>query len=136
MSMRTVLLACSRGDESPTVGILTRTGYGLLLKAFTGTIQYNGPSPTTRFGDIGFEHVNFFGTPILFDDGVPSARGFMLNLKYMKLLVHRDRDMSIRDFIAPVNEDSIVDRIYWAGNLVCYNLARQGILQGSLDTDA
>lgn len=136
MSMRTVLLACSRGDESPTVGILTRTGYGLLLKAFTGTIQYNGPSPTTRFGDIGFEHVNFFGTPILFDDGVPSARGFMLNLKYMKLLVHRDRDMSIRDFIAPVNEDSIVGRIYWAGNLVCYNLARQGILQGSLDTDA
>lgn len=135
-SMRNLLLACSRGDESPTVGILTRTGYGLLLKALTGTVSYNTPSPATRFGDIGFEHVNFFGTPIVFDDGVPSSRGYMLNLKYMKLLVHKDRDMSIRDFITPTNEDSIVGRIYWAGNLVCNNLARQGILQGSLDTDA
>lgn len=54
----------------------------------------------------------------------------------MKLLVHRDRDMSIRDFITPTNEDSIVGRLYWAGNLVSNNLARQGILQGSLDTDA
>lgn len=136
MSMRGLLLACSRGDESPTVGILTRTGYGLLLKALTGTLSYNTPSPATKFGDVGFEHVNFFGTPILFDDGMASARGFFLNLKYMKLLVHRDRDMSIRDFITPTNEDSIVGRIYWAGNLVCNNLARQGVLQGSLDTDA
>lgn len=135
-SMRNVLLACSRGDESPTVGILTRTGYGLLLKALTGTVSYNTPSPATRFGDIGFEHVNFFGTPILFDDGMTAARGFFLNLKYMKLLVHKDRDMSIRDFITPTNEDAIVGRIYWAGNLVCNNLARQGVLQGELDTDA
>lgn len=78
-SMRTLLLAVSRGDESPTVGILTRTAYGLLLKALTGTIQYNGPSPATKFGDIGFEHVNFFGTPVLFDDGNPDARGYFLN---------------------------------------------------------
>lgn len=136
MSMRLLLLACSRGDESSTVGIMTRTGYGLLLKALIGTITYNMPSPATKFGDIGFEHVNFFGTPILFDDGVTSARAYFLNLKYMKLLVHRDRDMSIRDFITPTNEDSIVGRIYWAGNLVCNNLARQGLLQGNVDSDA
>ena len=136
MSMRTLLLACSRGDESPTVAILTRTGYGLLLKALTGTLTYNTPTPNTKFGEVGFEHVNFFGTPVLFDDGATSSRGYFLNLKYLKLLVHRDRDMSIRDFITPTNEDSIVGRIYWAGNLVCNNLARQGILQGNLDTDA
>ena len=135
-SMRLLLLSCARGDESPTVAILTKTGYGLLLKAFTGTVTYNTPSPKTMFGDIGFEHVNFFGTPILYDDGMPSSRGYFLNLKYMKLLVHRDRDMSIRDFITPDNEDSITGRIYWAGNLVCNNLARQGILQGNLDTDS
>ena len=135
-SMRTLLLACSRGDESPTVGLLTLTAYALLLKALTGTIHYNAPSPNTKFGDVGFEHVNFFGTPILFDDGVPANTGYMLNLKYMKLLVHRDRDMSIRDFIAPSNEDSISGRLFWGGNFVCNNLARQGLLTGNVDTDA
>jgi hypothetical protein len=133
--MRLLLLNVSRGDESPTVAIMTLTGYSLLLKAFTGTLTYNTPSPQTRFGDVGFENVNFFGTPVIYDDGMPSSRAYLLNLKYMKLLVHRDRDMSIRDFITPTNEDSITGRIFWAGNLVCNNLARQGILQGNVDTD-
>lgn len=134
-SMRNLLLNVSRGSESPTVGLLTLTAYGLLLKALSGTITYNTPSPNTKFGDCGFENVNFFGTPIIYDDGMPANTGYMLNLKYMKLLVHRDRDMSIRDFITPTNEDSITGRLYWAGNLVCNNLARQGLLTGSVDTD-
>ncbi len=135
--MQLLLLDCNRGEESPTIIIMTKTGYGLLLDKLMTTFNFNLPTtPSTRFGDIGFEHVNFYGTPILFDSGVTSARAYFLNLKYLKLLVHRDRDMSIRDFITPTNEDSIVGRMYWAGNLVCNNLARQGLLQGLVDTDA
>lgn len=135
-SMRLALLNATRGEEAPTLGILTLTGFSLLLKALTGTISYNNPTPNTRLGDVGFETVNFFGTPIVYDDGQTSSRGMFLNLKYMKLLVHADRDMSIRDFITPTNEDAIIGRLYWAGNLVCNNLARQAIIQGNLDTDA
>lgn len=135
-SMRLLHLNVVRGDEAPTIIVMTLTGYSLLLKALTGTVAYNGPSPTTRFGDIGFEHINFFGTPVIYDDGVTSSRAYVLNLKYLKLLVHKDRDMTIRDFITPSNEDSITGRIYWAGNLVCNNLSRQGLLQGLVDTDA
>ena len=134
--MRLLLLNISRGDESPTIAVMTLTGYSLLLKNMVGTFFYNTNSPNTKFGDVGFEHINFFGTPVIYDDGMPSARAYMLNLKYMKLLVHRDRDMSIRDFITPTNEDSISGRMYWAGNLVCNNLARQGLLQGSVDTNS
>ena len=135
--MTVLLLKCNRGEESPTVIVMTETGYGLLLAKLTASFSFNVPTtPATKFGDIGFEHINFYGTPVIFDAGMTSSRAFFLNLKYLKLLVHRDRDMAIRDFITPSNEDSITDRLYWAGNLVCNNLARQGICQGNLDTDA
>ena len=133
-SMTALLLAVVRGDESPTIIVMTANGYANLIRAMQGTLNYNNPSPNTAFGDIGFQHVNFFGAPVIFDDGVPTNRGYFLNLKYIKLLVHQKRDMAIRDFITPHDQDSITGRLYWAGNLVCNNLARQGILQGVIET--
>mgnify|MGYP003403217948 CR=1 FL=1 len=134
ISMRTLQLACARGDEAPAVIVMTATGYSNLCRALTGTISYNNPTPNTQFADAGFEHVNFFGSPVIYDDGVPTNQAFFVNTKYVKLLVHQDRDMAVRDFITPTDMDAIVGRLYWAGNLVCNNLARQGILQGSIET--
>lgn len=134
VSMTALLLAVTRGDESPTIIVMTANGYANLIRAMQGTIQYNNPSPKTQFGDIGFQHVNYFGAPVIFDDGVPTDRAYFLNLKYLKLLVHQSRDMAIRDFITPHDQDSITGRIYWAGNVVCNNLARQGILQGEIES--
>ncbi len=136
LSMRVLHTAVTRGDEGPSIIVMTPTGYSLFLDNMVGTMTYNTPSPDTRFGDIDFQHANFHGAPVLPDDGVPSSRAYFLNLKYFKLLVHRDRDMSVRDWISPTTQDSILARLYWAGNLVCNNLARQGILQGLVDTNA
>lgn len=133
-SMRTLYFAVTRGDEAPTIIAMTEAGYINLDRALTGTIQYNQPSPKTQFGDLGFEHINFRGAIVIFDAGVPDNRAYFLNLKYMKLLVHQKRDMAIRDFIAPHDGDYITGRMFWAGNLVCNNLARQGLLQGLIET--
>lgn len=123
-----------RGDESPMVIVLTKQSYINMDRALTGTIMYNQPSPKTAFGDVGFEHINFRGTPVIFDAKMPANRGMLLNLKYLRLLVHRDRDMAVRDFIAPANQDAIIGRLLWAGNVVCNNLAAQGLLYGLPDT--
>ena len=134
VSLTALRLACQRGDEAPTVIIMTRTSYANFIRELTGTLTYNQPSPKTQFMEYGAEHINFGGAIVIFDDGVPENRAYVLNLKYLKLLVHSKRDMAIRDFITPSNQDAIIGRMYWAGNLVCNNLARQGILQGLPDT--
>lgn len=132
-SMRTLYFDLIRGDESPMIIVMTKASYINLDRALTGTIQYNQPSPKTTFGDIGFEHINFRGTPVIFDANMTANRAAFLNLKYVRLLVHRDRDMAVRDFIAPANQDAIIGRLLWAGNIVCNNLAAQGLLQGLPD---
>ena len=133
-SMRSLFFACVRGDESPSIIIMTQASYINFDRFLTGTVSYNTPSPKVAFNDYGAEMLYFRGVPVIFDYYMTAQRALMLNLKYLKLLVHRDRDMVIRDWITPTNQDSIVARIYWAGNLVCNNLARQGILQGLPDT--
>ncbi len=131
VQMRALQLDTVRGEECPSVIVITALGYANLDRALTGTVNYNQPSPKTAFGDVGFENINFKGSMVIFDDGVAASTAKYLNWKYLKLLVHQKRDMAIRDFITPTNQDAITGRMYWAGNLVCNNLARQGILTGA-----
>jgi len=133
IGMRTLYVNTFRGDEAPSVVVMNLASYINLDTALTGSITYNTPSPKTQFGDIGFEHLMFRGAVVLPDVYVPANTAYFLNLKYLKLIVHQERDMAIRDFIAPENQDGLLGRIYWAGNLVCSNLARQGILYGVID---
>lgn len=133
-SMRSLYFNVVRGDEAPTIILMNLNSYVNLDRALTGTINYNQPAIKAQFGDIGFEHLNFRGSPVFLDDGVPENRAFFLNLKYLKLMVHEDRDMAIRDFITPSNQDALIGRMYWAGNVICNCLARQGLLQGLIET--
>jgi hypothetical protein len=129
-AMGTCFYNCVRGDESPTIIIMTTSGYINLNRALTATNVYNLPSPKTTFGDLAFEHIYWHGVPVMFDTYVPANTIYMLNLKYLRLMVHGERDFSFRDWITPNDQDSLVARIYWAGNLVCSNVARQGIVTG------
>ena len=133
-AFRGLFVQTIRGNEVPTVCIVTQAMWQNLHHALTATIQYNLPTPNTMSGDLGFQHIYFQGIPVMFGSNVPANTGYMLNLKYMKFLVHADRDMVFRDFISPTDQDALVGRLYWAGNLVSSNLARQGVFTGSGDT--
>lgn len=134
-SMDSLFYSCVRGDEAPTIGMATQSTYININRFLTATLSYSTSfAPKTMDGDIAFEHIYWHGVPIMFGSNVPANTFYFLNLKYMKLLVHGDRDMTIRDWITPSDQDALVARLYWAGNLVCTNLARQGVMTGSPDT--
>lgn len=133
-AFRELFVDCVRGNEVPTVCIVTQAMWINLHRSLTSTIQYNLPTPNTQSGDLGFQHIYFQGVPVMFGSNVPANTGWMLDLKYMKFLVARDRDMVFRDFISPTDQDALVGRLYWAGNLVASNLSRQGVFTGAGDT--
>ena len=130
----TAFYSCVRGDESPSIVITTQAAYINLNRVLTGTVNYNQPSPKVAYGDLAFEHIYWHGVPVMFDSNCPANHAYFLNLKYLRLMVHGDRDFTFRDWITPNDQDSLVARIYWAGNLVCSNLARQGVVTATIDT--
>ena len=139
-AMRRLLFACARGDEVSTCISMSVNGFVLLIRNLTGTIQYNQIADVqmanTAAGDVDFQTVNFHGATVFPSSYQPANTSYFLNLKYMKLMVHGDRDMTIREFVSPYNQDSMVARIFWSGNLVCNNLGRQGRLGGLIETSA
>ena len=130
----TAFYSCVRGDESPTIIVTTQAAYINLNRVLTGTVQYNQPSPKVAYGDLSFEHIYWHGVPVMFDSNCPANSAYFLNLKYLKLMVHKERDMVFRDWITPNDQDSLVARMYWAGNLVCSNVSRQGLVGATIDT--
>lgn len=80
----------------------------------------------------GFNNLLFNGAPWLVDDNVfdgPSASNsaiVMLNESYIYWAVSPRADFYLTDFQEPVNQDAMVAKMLWAGNLVVTNVARQG----------
>lgn len=135
-SMDSLFYQLVRGDEAPSLIVLTRATFANLKAKLQGTISYNLPSANAQNADVGFPHIYYNGVPCVLDSNCPDQTGYFLNLKYFKLMVHADRDMAIRDFITPSDGDYLLARIYWAGNLVCNNLSMQGLLTGAPDTNS
>ena len=134
IALRAAYFNLVRGMEVPTIGIMTILTYANFHRSLTSTIQYNLPTPNTQRGDLAFEHLYFQGTPFMPDYNCPANTIYLANLKYMKLLVHQKRDFEFRDFIAPIDQDALVGRCNWAGNMVCSNMGRQGVITGTTDT--
>lgn len=128
--MRSMFYTCARGDEIPTIIVCTKSAFINFVTQLTGTVNYDQRGIGPVNGDIDFPTISFHGATVVFDDFCPDNTMYFLNLKYCKLMVHGDRDMTIREFISPSNQDALVARLYWAGNLVMSNLSRQGRLAG------
>lgn len=79
----------------------------------------------------GFSNLLFNGVPWVVDSHVPVDVGtsrdpiFMLNEDYLWIAVSPRADFYMEDFQTAINQDAMVAKLLWAGNLVCNNTARQ-----------
>jgi hypothetical protein len=92
--------------------------YGLLQpqQRFTDTETANG----------GFKNILFEGIPVIVDSHATSAHMYLLNEKYLELVVHKDEDFRFEPFTKPINQNASSAKVYWAGNLTCSNCRMQG----------
>lgn len=74
---------------------------------------------TKKVADGGFQTMAFKGVPVVWDEQVPSGTVYFLNTKHMKLVVHKDANFEISDFVKPEDQDARVAQILWMGNLTC-----------------
>ena len=61
--------------------------------------------------------------------GIPAAHAYMINSKYMDLVVHQDANITMMDEVESINQDAIVKPILWMGNLAISNRSLQGVIK-------
>lgn len=96
---------------------------------FTATITMLSDS-SKKLADGGYQTLEFKGQPIVWDEGCPTGYMYFLNLKHMKLVVHKDANFKVSEFVKPENQDAKTANILFMGNLTCNRRKSMGVLTG------
>lgn len=110
-AMQSLFNNASVDNEHPTMITATRSIYN----SYYALLQ-----PQQRFQDSkeasgGFANLLFNGVPFFTDSKCPSQHLFMVNMKFLHLYVHSQRDMEFEKFAKPVGQDVQIAKIYWMG---------------------
>lgn len=134
--LRGALFTAKRGNEIPNALVMDQTSYLNFLSALTGTIQYNFPleSRVASQGsvDIGGADVYFHRALVMEDaNATPAGVVYGLSSKFLKLRVHREANLLLREFVLSEDEDAVSSMVIWMGNLTATNLARMFRIAGA-----
>jgi hypothetical protein len=136
-AMQTMFGDCTNGGHHPTVIITTQTNYNRLwvLNQADVTINVGIGGTDEILANAGFTNQLFNGVPVVVDshcptDG-PTGAGsghhmYFLNEDFIWLAVSPRADFYLEDFQTPINQDAMVAKLFWAGNLCFNNVQLQG----------
>lgn len=131
--MRSMALRLSRGVDRPNLVVFNRATFENFLLNHQSTLNYNIPQAPSVASqavmDLGVPNISWNNMAVIYDDFVPANIGYMLTLRYFHLVVHRERDFELGEFVAPGNGDYLSSHVFWAGELICDSLRNQGVLQ-------
>ncbi len=118
-------LALDRGpDDQPDLIVMDNVYYQYFENSQVSMKRYNDASKA----NAGFSSLKYKGADVLYDSTIPASHAYFINTEYLKLVVHKDADLTIMDEMRPINQDGVVIPILWMGNLVCSNRKQQGVI--------
>lgn len=128
--------SASDGGRHPTIIVSKQAQYNRYYALHTSNQRFpsNVGGQDEQLASAGFSNLLFNGVPWVVDSHVPADGAtsrdpiFMLNEDYMYLAVSPRADFYMEDFQTAINQDAMVAKLFWAGNLVVTNCATQAKL--------
>jgi hypothetical protein len=124
--------SCTSGGRHPTIIVGTQATYNFYYNLNT-TLQTFPSAPggqDEQLAQAGFTNLLFNGVPFVVDSHIPTTANFgkvfFINEDYMFLYVSPRANFTMEDFQTPINQDVMVAKLLWAGNLAFNNCQRQG----------
>jgi len=128
-ALQTLFGNVSEGGRHPTIILSQQTNYNRywVLNEANQTIDMMPRAYDEALASAGFTNLLFNGVPWCVDSHVHSADWiYMLNEDYIYWAVSPRADFYLEDFQTPTNQDAMVAKLLWAGELIVTNCARQG----------
>lgn len=126
--MHDLYIRLERGMDAPDLIVADYNYFTFYEQSLTANQRYTN---ATNTADASFATLKFKGADVFHDggSGIASNHMYMLNTKYLKLVVHKNRDMEPMGEKMSVNQDAEIVPILWAGNLTCSNRSLQGVVK-------
>lgn len=126
--MNALWLSTVRGKDKPDLIASTHDLYALYELGLQDKQRY----ADATMAEAGFESLKYKTASVVFDDntnfGTTDEKMYFLNSDYLYLVQHKEAQWTTDDEKKPVNQDAVVIPMYWMGNMVVTNRARQGVL--------
>lgn len=115
----------TKGGRHPTIIVGTQANYNRfwVLNSAKSNIYIQPVASDEQLASAGFTNQLFNGVPFLVDSHVQANHIYLLNEDFINLAVSPRGDFYMEDFITAINQDAMVAKLYWAGNLVLSNCA-------------
>ena len=112
------------GSDMADIAVTNKAAYKKYWALLTNNQRYGEESTASG----GFKYLLFNGVPVFFDSHSPGSGSgsnnnwwFFLNSKHMFLYVHQDDNMTVTKLPTPINQDIMVHRLTFTGNLIVTN---------------
>ena len=112
------------GRQGPTIGITTKTIFGLYSVGLTANIRY---TDTSR-ADAGFKNLLFATIPIMFDDNVAAYYAYFIDTNALKLQVLAQGNMKITPYVQAYSQLMSRALLYMLANLTCGSRRTQAVV--------
>lgn len=104
----------SRGSDVPNVQVTTAA----LWEKYEALLTPNARFEDAKLAEGGFRSLMFRGSTVIWDPTCPAKYWYMLNTKYLWLVRHSDRWMTMGPWIQPENADAKYALVTAYGNFV------------------
>lgn len=123
-------LELSRGGDKPDLIVSSNDYFTFYEESLTDLKRYTNDDDAQG----GFTSLKYKTADVIFDGGtngggISSAHMYFLNTDFMKMVVHKDANLTEIGEQRAVNQDAVVIPVIWQGNLTVSNRALQGVLK-------
>lgn len=124
--------SCTYGGQHPTIIASTQHQYNNYWALNTSFTQYpkQPVGSDEQLAQAGFTNLLFNNVPWIVDSHIPTTGSdgnlFFINENFLKFIVASSVDFYLEDFQTPVDQDAMVSKLLWAGDLVLQNCQVQG----------
>ena len=128
--MLALWLELSRGGDKPDLIPSSNEYFAMYEESLTDLKRYTDDGKAQG----GFTSLKYKTADVIFDGGslgggISSAHMYFLNTDFIRMVAHKDANMTELDDKNSVNQDAVVIPIIWQGNLVTSNRSLQGVLK-------
>ncbi len=124
--MKSLWLKCVVGKETPDLIVADVSAYTLFWDSLTAYQRITKEDSAK----MGWQSLAFVSADVIYDgdSGIADNHMYFLNTEFMQWRPSSRRNIVPLEGREPVNQDSSVVPVVWAGNMVVTNSARQGVL--------
>jgi len=104
--------------EKPDLIVTTQTIWNLWWDRVQPSQRFQAGDEKNQMASVGFDSIVFNGADVVVDSKVPADQVFMLNTRWMKMIIHANRMWSFTGWKHPTHQDSMIGQLLWAGELI------------------